>query len=200
MRTTLSRADYEDFLIRLYFGDDADPLAACSRRAYLDFSRTLHGVGPHSRDLYGHAQGILRKRLELIRYQTLTQALFDKWHRATCHSLAGSYSKLGYESFFVGQAQKWVNMTLKYTYVFGESRIPGFTNVYELCHVPLDNILLLRLRPLRFPILPCAWSRLNDYNFYLSLQRWIRDHFACPPLDTEFRLWMGQELGLKRDG
>jgi len=194
MRTALTRSDFENFLIRLYFGKIEEPLAACSRRAYLDFSRTLHGIGPGSGELYENAKGRLLKRLALVRYKTLTQELFDEWHRATCQSLADSYFKHGYKSFFVGQAQKWVNMTLKYIYVFGDARIPGYTNLYELCHVPLDNILLEQLEPFHFPHLPCAWSRLDDYKFYLSLQRWVRENFNCPPLDMEFRLWMGQAI------
>jgi hypothetical protein len=41
----LTRADYEEFLFFLYFGADAAPLTLCLRRAYRDFSRTLHGMG-----------------------------------------------------------------------------------------------------------------------------------------------------------
>jgi hypothetical protein len=199
VKTTLTRSDFEDFLIRLYFTDPKNPLAACSRRAYLDFSRTLHGIGPQSGELFGYAERKLRNRLELVRNRTLTQEQFDDWHRKTCRSLAVTYAKHGYESFFVGQAQKWVNMTLKYIFVFGDARIPGFAELYPQCHVPLDNVLLDRLRSFHFPTLPCAWSRLDDYNFYLDLQRWMRESFDLPPLDNEFRLWMGQAIELKRD-
>jgi hypothetical protein len=52
--------------------------------------------------------------------------------------------------FFVGQAQKWVNMTMKYIFTVGEQRIPGFDLVYTYCHVPLDNILLEKIREIWF--------------------------------------------------
>ena len=39
-----TQAEQDDFLLRLYFGAAA-PLRACVDRAYLDFSRTLHGIG-----------------------------------------------------------------------------------------------------------------------------------------------------------
>lgn len=41
----LTRADYEDYLVYLYFGSAPDLLTRCLNRAYLDFNRTLHGMG-----------------------------------------------------------------------------------------------------------------------------------------------------------
>ncbi len=123
-----------------------------------------------------------------------TQKDFDDWHRAACERLSAIYRECGYESFNVGHAQKWLNMTFKYIYVMGEQRLPGFGHLYDLCHVPLDNILMDSLRPYDFPSLPCAWSRLNNYDVYLDRQRWIRIHFKEAPLDVEFRLWMGKSL------
>jgi hypothetical protein len=38
-----SRSDYEEYLVRLYFGD-SDLLTACINRAYRDFNRTIHGL------------------------------------------------------------------------------------------------------------------------------------------------------------
>jgi hypothetical protein len=61
-----------------------------------------------------------------------------------------------------GQAQKWLNMTFKYVYVMGEHRLPGFIHLYDLCHVPLDNILMNRLYPYAFQRLPCRWSRQKN--------------------------------------
>jgi hypothetical protein len=89
-----------------------------------------------------------------------TQKDFDEWHRGACERLAAIYGERGYKSFFVGHAQKWLNMTFKYIYVMGEQRLPGFGHLYDLCHMPLDNILMDSLRRYDFPGLPCAWSRL----------------------------------------
>ena len=38
-----TRAEQNKFLLRLYFGTES-PLRAWVNRAYLDFSRTLHGI------------------------------------------------------------------------------------------------------------------------------------------------------------
>jgi hypothetical protein len=65
-----------------------------------------------------------------------TQEQFDEWHRSACLELATIYNDGGCPSFFVGQAQKWLNMTFKYIYVLGDERIPGFGHLYDLCHVP----------------------------------------------------------------
>lgn len=43
-RSLLSRADYEECLITLYFGLGADLLSNCLDRTYRDFSCTLHGL------------------------------------------------------------------------------------------------------------------------------------------------------------
>ena len=95
-------------------------------------------------------------------------------------------------SFFGNAWDISVNMTFKYIYVLGEERFPGFGHLYDLCHVPLDNILIEALRAHGFRALPCAWSRLNDYDTYLDRQRGVRSRFRLAPLDVEFQLWMGR--------
>ena len=85
-------------------------------------------------------------------------------------------------------------MTFKYIYVMGEQRLPGFGHLYDLCHVPLDNILIDALLPYDFQPLPCAWSKLKNYDIYLDRQRWVRSRFQLAPLDVEFLLWMRRPL------
>ncbi len=119
-----------------------------------------------------------------------TQVQFDEWHRSACVELVKIYRSGGYRSFCVGHAQKWLNMTFKYIYVLGDERLPGFGHVYDLCHVPLDNILIAALRPYGFQPLGCPWSRLKDYDIYLDRQHWVRNRFQPAPLDVEFKLWM----------
>jgi hypothetical protein len=200
MPSILQRADYEDCLIVLYFGRGKDNLSLCRRRAYGDFKRTLRGIAnrdvlPRAEEAKERADEALSQRLAAIRdMEAPTQEQFDKWHRSACDKLAAIYRECGYDSFCVGHAQKWLNMTFKYIYVMGEARVPGFRHVYDLCHVPLDNILMDAFRQYDFEPLPCAWSRLNDYDLYLDRQRWVRNHFPLAPLDVEFNLWMGRPV------
>jgi hypothetical protein len=93
---------------------------------------------------------------------------------------------------FVGQAQKWVNVTLKDVFTFGEARLPGFGHIYQFCHVPLDNIFIQYLAPYHPPKLSARWSRIRDYQEYWGFQRWIRNSFTTGPLDTEFLIWLGK--------
>lgn len=196
----LTRSDYEDYLVRLYFGSEADLLLACMNRAYRDFNRTLHQLRKleSSRDSKALAVTCLKESihdLKTIAAHSINQESFDNWHKEICSNLIYIYTDGGYSLFTVGQAQKWINMTLKYIFTCGENRIPGFTGIYPYCHVPLDNILLEKLEKYNFPRFSCAWSRINNYGEYLERQRWIRQTFNnSVPLDVEFLLWLGKDI------
>jgi hypothetical protein len=194
----ISRADYENYLVYLYFGSNTDLLTACINRAYRDFNRTLHGFGglENASDIYRLAVNSLVSSLESLKSiaaSEISADIFDNWHKTTCESLISIFRSNGHH-LFVGQAQKWVNMTLKYIFTLGEQRIAGFEPVYVYCHVPFDNILLEQLRKYDFPALNCAWSRLDDYGEYLEKQKWVRQRFSLVPMDVEFQLWLGKEI------
>jgi hypothetical protein len=198
MRTTLNRCEYEDFLIQVYFGFFETPILACIDRAYLDFNRTLRlRNSPHAKKLHQEVRAWLAKEVEALPRQssTPTQGGFDTWHRTTCASLTKSFSKHGID-FHSGQGQKWINMTFKYVFTFGDSRIPGFSAIYNHCHAPIDRIVVERLIPLGFPKLSRAWSRIC-YGEYFSRQEWVRNTFKIPPLDVEFRAWQKPDFDLR---
>jgi hypothetical protein len=182
----------EDALIRLYFGDGADWLGLCISRAYRDFSRTLHGIAdmPHIRQLASEA--VARRFTDPRDDSTITdQDAFDRWHRSACRGLCSLYAEHGYTRFHVGQAQKWLNMTLKYVYTMGDQRLPGYGHLYPFAHSPLDNIMLRQLNMIGDPPeLSAPWSRISDYDEYLRFQRWMRACFTgSAPLAVEFHLW-----------
>jgi hypothetical protein len=192
----LTRDQREESLIVFYFGHDEDYLTRCREHAYRDFQRTLRGIAKLARAEEAYSRADEALQLTAIRDTAApTQEHFDTWHRSTCSELAAIYEDCGY-SFTVGQAQKWINMTLKYIYVMGDARVPGFGHLYDLCHVPLDRILMDALLKYGFEPLPCAWSSLNDYDIYLDRHHWVRSRFPVSPLDVEFKLWMGQPLTL----
>jgi len=200
-KSILTRDDYEDYLVRLYFGTESDFLVASIARAYLDFSRTLHGIGDlgPKRLLHDQASNSLREAIVELQAESMSGEEFDTWHRSTCERLVAIYPKHGHH-LYIGQAQKWINMTLKYIFALGEQRICGFGEKYQYCHVPLDNILLGQLERYNFPALSCAWSRLDNYDEYLERQMWIRRRFTLVPLDVEFKLWLGKEVETIRAG
>lgn len=117
---------------------------------------------------------------------------FDKWHKAKCEEIKekmnGNYEtvnnsdeKVLEEDFTIGQAQKWVNMTLKYLWLL--NALPTGVKP-EYLHVPIDsyiieiaydnknkfeNALGLEDKP------PKSWSKLPEYKKYFEIQEAIRE-------------------------
>ncbi len=189
-----SREDYFDFLIRCYFGEGKDSLQLCVRRAYLDLNRTLHGFAGHSSadQLREEAHQRVAQIVAALKQETASQKSFDSWHRKACVSIRSHYRKGGFDAFSHGQAQKWLNMTLKYVFAMGEARLAGYLPHYAFAHIPIDNVFVSAAKAIGGPDLPMPWSRLDDYAVYLSLQEGYRQMFApSAPLAAEFKLWLG---------
>ena len=192
----LSQGDWDDFVALCYFEGKGDWLERCIGRAYLDMSRTLRRQGS-SDESHGKwrqaASLVLRNRLlELTQRVAWDAPAFDEWHR-TSVELLQSISRERGVLLYVGQCQKWINMSIKYAIALGERRLPGFAGVYEVAHIPLDSIVLdalvggvegkKTLAPLQ------TWSRISDYTEYLRCQLWVRNELHGIPLEIEYRLW-----------
>ena len=193
VRHVVSASDWDDFVAICYFGREGDWLDRCIRRAYLDMNRTMHGMGTLGE---GHADWksstlrVMRDRLMMLPGEhAWTQASFDSWHHESVDMLKKISSEHGFSSLLVGQAQKWINMSVKYAIALGERRVPGFFRVYDVAHVAIDSVVLGRLTELGMPPLGCAWSRLDDYRRYMECQQWVRDNSGGIPLEVEYRLW-----------
>lgn len=118
---------------------------------------------------------------------------FDDWHKAKCEEIKekmngnyetvnNSYEKVLEESFTIGQAQKWVNMTLKYLWLL--NALPTGVKP-EYLHVPIDSYIieiaydnknkfenalgLLEEKPEE------SWSKLSKYEEYFKIQKAIRE-------------------------
>ncbi len=116
------------------------------------------------------------------------------WHRETCLNLIDEF---GASEMHYGQAQKWVNMTLKYLFAVGSVGIEDIGNIsraYSWAHMPIDRIIVNQLRKVGFPhgLLPKgSWSKMNQQD-YSELQLNLREYFADECLmAVEFRLWKG---------
>lgn len=186
-------ADQFEYLLRLYFGSDSDRLSCCIGRAYRDLNRTLHGFAkvPKGVGIRARASAVVRAFLTHLGGTSLDQAEFDRRHQAACTELCSIYSAAGFAAFRVGQAQKWLNMALKYVFAFGQDRLPGYADVFGLAHIPLDNIILDELRGYGVPRLTTPWSRLDKYEEYMGIQHWVRSAFpGSTPLAVEFWLFL----------
>lgn len=186
--------EIEDHLVLLCFGrgePGEEPLDLTIHRAYLDFCRTLHGIGGDSK----HAYRQLRRALVHLQKSPPSerpQEDFDAWHLRTCEGLIAAYADHGYGSFHVGQAQKWINMVLKYILILGERRVPGFGHLIPSLHVPLDRIIIEKLSNHSCPPLSKSWSRLDDYEEYLAFQKWIRRTFRGDTHPSKWSFCFGQ--------
>jgi len=188
-----TREEYFDFLVRCYFGEGVHLLKMAVDRAYLDLNRTLHGFATHiNADLLREeSHGLMISLVKRLQGKRMTQAAFDRWHLKSCKELRNCFWLGNFDKFTYGQAQKWINMTLKYIFTIGEKRLPGFESCYPFAHIPIDNVFMDALQVYKKVGLPGAWSRIDDYEVYFKLQKEIRVIFPnSNPLDVEFRLWI----------
>lgn len=114
---------------------------------------------------------------------------FDEWHEVKCeeiinfmnNSIDKSNTEILKEKFTVGQAQKWVNMTLKYLWLLdalpqniGEKdlHVPIDSYIIEIAYDnknKFDNALGLEEKPKE------SWSKLSEYKNYFGIQKEIRE-------------------------
>jgi hypothetical protein len=190
--------EHRRFLISFLFnGSMAPALKECVKRAYLDFSRTADGIGKGV-DASLRTDTAHALVLEILTAATLTpwtQDVYDLWHKEQCAVIIRHYADRAYTAFTPGQAQKWLNMAVKYALcLHGAEMLPlsRAASLWRVAHAPLDNYILDALctehgaQPL-----DCTWSRIATYEDYFEVQRWIRTKFAPrPALDVEFRVWL----------
>lgn len=136
MINILSNELKEEFYIRAYLNTTKGFELAGIKRAYLDFNRTLviEDKNQENRnELRRSAEQFLKDTLlRLISLDIDNQEVYDDNHKNTCLKLIEKWNELS-----IGQAQKWVNMTLKYWLLFGDNRIPSiekmqFTFIFQL--------------------------------------------------------------------
>ena len=199
-------------LIAFYFGPKvatSDPnspeaIKLVAQRAYRDLNRTLTGFGTHPNREVLH-QGVLDSINDFVQElkSVKSQGSFDKRHRAwcedTCQTFASDKHPERVFNFHPGQAQKWLNMTLKYLAVLDH---PQVQRVYEYLHVPIDKFVYEAAsnegikRPLPDPessTRSTAWSRLT-YKQYWDYQQELRKFVSsskkyATPLDWEADVW-----------
>lgn len=135
--------------------------------------------------------------------------LFDAWHCKAIEKLidkSKEYQELFEESqITVGQAQKWLNMSIKYM------RMMGLLNKdikSEFIHVPIDNYIvdavkkngkiseLFEVESLGIePTFSGKWSKITEYKDYLKYQKTIQEELRkrnCIPIVWESDAWMAE--------
>ena len=170
MKSILEPEERENFYIKLYFGNSSDLEMAGIRKAYLDFNRTLKiPEDSNQKDRQekrdnkrSKTELFLKKELQaLIKSECLTQKDFDLLHKKLCKRLITEWNELSF-----GQAQKWINMSLKYWLLLGDSRVMGIEKNALFFHMPIDGIIQERFFGKNLP----PWSQINSYEDYFKYQ------------------------------
>ena len=180
------------FLKFAYFGNMSNPLEAASRSAYHDMMRTIRFYDLPQSDRWEMREKVnklLKEEIDWLDSSHIrSQSVFDNWHRKLSDEIKMIYQSYGIE-FSYGQAQKWINMTIKYLYIL---EVQSFDGVFEYLHIPIDNYIFDSVENLLgIPRPKQAWSRLDDYDWYLCYQEAIREKLSgISPLRWEFREWL----------
>lgn len=129
-------------------------LFKCANRAYIDLNRTLKflKVSKEKQKDLEKQKKIFREDISRIIVDRINILLneevegYDKWHEETCDEVINKakeyeYENLLQERFYYGQAQKWVNMTIKYMWVI-EKWKDKLDKLIDVLHVPVDSYIL----------------------------------------------------------
>jgi hypothetical protein len=166
-------------------------------RAYRDMSRTLHGLSElkNKEALKANAREALQKAMAELKGKRAPPVLndlvaaFDAWHRRACSNIIDAFAPF---HCHYGQAQKWLNMTIKYRWFFAHGN--ELEKWYAVAHVPVDEYVLRAARKRRVARPAKAeWSRWDKPDDYEAFQKEIRTYAAkhdTTPLAVEHIWWM----------
>lgn len=169
---------------------EADIVGAAIKRAYRDatqqgaFNALIpKGTGDVDEICVIKEKGkrILKKEIKKLLDKSCV-IRFDDWHKNICEELIGTYGdinkKFADEVFSYGNAQKWVNMTLKYLDILYQifsvfEPESDFVNKYGFLidkysrkfHVPVDSYMIEKSWPLLDVKLPLKDKAKREKNY-----------------------------------
>jgi hypothetical protein len=192
------------FLFQCYFGGTGrTKLEKFISRGYRDMNRTFATGEIANKDtLLDNAKKKLVECLDALRNppeENNLQSKFDMWHSATCWEIKDYYARTlsntdSKAKFSYGQAQKWINMTLKYCWVCGGNDFCWLEPWFPVAHVAVDNVILETAKAKGVVATrPCEkWSRWDSEKEYQDFQQRLREFAAqkkISPLRLEFEWW-----------
>ena len=182
MNPILTNELKEETFIRLYFSPKGGNFHyAGIKRAYLDFNRTLpikdKNMIKREEKREETIQFLIDKLKGFISTMYNNQELFDTAHKELCYELKEQWDELT-----IGQAQKWINMTLKYWLLMGNTRIGSIDTNAMFFHIPIDSYVLKGMLEVK----TITWSKISNYEEYLELQKKHREkNTGNPPIIDE---------------
>lgn len=164
--------------------------------AYLDVNRTIRGID--SEQSHSFKQAVVSFIQSLLAGPPMNQTEFDQLHHKCCLQCLACSSPSGARIHY-GQAQKLLNMSLKYLYneyaaYKGKQNHFGFpdNNIENFFHLPIDSQIRNHLvGSFHFKDPTCLpWSQWS-YDHYISFQHQLRKRIGGQyrPLEIDYMLW-----------
>ncbi len=186
--------------------------------AYADMSRRAQG---HTKDSKDKSIDYLKLAFQKVKNGEIkldSQGDFDDWHKDICDGLMSTIQSGTFEGTY-GRAQKVLNMAFKYLMYTDYANYLSF----NYCHMTLDSYTLAWYKSVSDKKKTYTWSKIQDYDEYLEIQKEIRSKLASgnnreysividelgktetvslppQPIFAEFIIWEGEKLLEKYKG
>lgn len=175
-KTTLQVNKYADRFLMA----EVKNFEGAAHKAYADMARRTLRIKENSKEriaLRKSATEILRQAVEDLKNDSSD---FPKWHEKSCNALIACYGgQLSY-----GQAQKWLNMLLKYLYVYD---VNGYETLFSsregiaALDMPVDSKVIEALHRKYNVKRPTAGWSVWDRNTYRAYQAAARSALHNAP-------------------
>lgn len=175
-KTTLQVNKYADRFLMA----EVKNFEGAAHKAYADMARRTLRIKEDSKKrkvLKEQATKILRQAVEKLKKDSSD---FPKWHEKSCNALIACYGgQLSY-----GQAQKWLNMLLKYLYVYD---VNGYETLFSsreriaALDMPVDSKVIEALHRKYNVKRPTAGWSVWDRNTYRAYQAAARSALHNAP-------------------
>ena len=134
----------------------------------------------------------LNERIRKIYLKNISDfKTFDDWMKESIEHIVNAYQKEGVSDYTIGNAQKLINMSIKY--LLSSPLIDEHNGLFKYCHTPIDGIIQKKLHHLGINPLNCPWSKLNSYEEYMRYQNDVRAKIEAlgyySPLICEIDIW-----------
>ena len=153
---------------------------------------------------------LIKEEIYIVKSIARYKEVLTNGTKKTCGKIIGCYDKVNGSKiiFTYGNAQKWLNMVLKYLWLLGD--LPNDIKEERL-HAPIDSYILQKLWNLNEEGVTCSadtfyykgnsWSKISDYNDYFDLQKVIRDmakQGGKTVIEQENEAWIEMAIERKR--
>ena len=198
--------DVLKYLCNVYFQENECMILRASKRAYLDLCRTIDFekdiTDKKKKCLVNEVGNYFKEELDNKEGLNKVKNGYDEWHDEACSKVMKKYN--GYvencNGLYYGQAQKWVNMTMKYLYIlnkcYGENQ-EKYDFLEKVDHLPIDSIILQKLNGNEKKIWNNkTWSKFGQVD-YATCKKEIKEKLAGKEFLFMWELRNWKENGTK---